>query len=81
MVTEVTEVTAFLGEGIGRNSHTLELQELGGLMQIYVHCADALSRRGAVMHGRDVFGHTLKLQFLRTMAVGGVYPPCGGRCE
>ena len=30
-VTEVTEVTAFLGEGIGRNSHTLKLQELGGL--------------------------------------------------
>ena len=28
---EVTEVTAFWGEGIGRNSHTLELQELGGL--------------------------------------------------
>ena len=27
---EVTEVTAFWGEGIGRNSHTLELQELGG---------------------------------------------------
>jgi hypothetical protein len=25
------EVTAFWGEGIGRNSHTLELQELGGL--------------------------------------------------
>ncbi len=25
---EVTEVTAFCGEGIGRNSHTLELQEL-----------------------------------------------------
>ena len=31
---EVTEVTAFWGEGIGRNSHTLELQELGGLYQI-----------------------------------------------
>jgi hypothetical protein len=29
-LTEVTEVTAFWGEGIGRNSHTLELQELGG---------------------------------------------------
>ena len=29
---EVTEVTAFWGEGIGRNSHTLELQELGGLV-------------------------------------------------
>ena len=28
---EVTQVTAFWGEGIGRNSHTLELQELGGL--------------------------------------------------
>ena len=27
---EVTEVTAFWGEGIGRNSRTLELQELGG---------------------------------------------------
>ena len=27
---EVTEVTAFWGEGIGRNSHTLKLQELGG---------------------------------------------------
>ena len=27
---EVTEVTASWGEGIGRNSHTLELQELGG---------------------------------------------------
>ena len=30
---EVTEVTAFWGEGIGRNSHTLELQELGGFVQ------------------------------------------------
>ena len=30
---EVTEVTAFRGEGIGRNSHTLELQELGGFVQ------------------------------------------------
>jgi hypothetical protein len=29
-VTEVTEVTARWGEGIGRNPHTLELQELGG---------------------------------------------------
>ena len=29
-VTKVTEVTAFLGEGIGRNSNTLKLQELGG---------------------------------------------------
>ena len=29
---EVTEVTAFWGEGIGRNSHTLELQELGGYL-------------------------------------------------
>jgi hypothetical protein len=28
---EVTEVTAFWGEGIGRNSHTLKLQELSGL--------------------------------------------------
>ena len=28
---EVTEVTAFWGEGIGRNSHTLELQEVDGL--------------------------------------------------
>jgi len=28
---EVTEVTAFWGEGTGRTSHTLELQELGGL--------------------------------------------------
>ena len=27
---EVTEVTAFLGEGIGRSSNTLKLQELGG---------------------------------------------------
>ena len=27
---EVTEVTAFWGEGIGRNSHMLKLQELGG---------------------------------------------------
>ena len=27
---EVTEVTALWGEGIGRNSHTLKLQELGG---------------------------------------------------
>ena len=27
---QATEVTAFWGEGIGRNSHTLELQELGG---------------------------------------------------
>ena len=29
---EVTEVTAFWGEGIGRNSHTLKLQELGGFL-------------------------------------------------
>ena len=29
---EVTEVTAFWGEGFGRNSHTLELQELGGFV-------------------------------------------------
>ena len=29
---EVTEVTALWGEGIGRNSHTLELQEFGGVM-------------------------------------------------
>ena len=29
---EVTEVTAFWGEGIGRNSHTLKLQELGGYL-------------------------------------------------
>ena len=35
---EVTEVTAFWGEGIGRNSHTLELQELGGFVLI---CLDA----------------------------------------
>ena len=28
---EVTEVTALWGEGIGRNSNTLQLQELGGL--------------------------------------------------
>ena len=28
---EVTEVTAFWGGGIGRNSHTLKLQQLGGL--------------------------------------------------
>jgi hypothetical protein len=27
---EVTEVTACWGAGIGRNSHTLDLQELGG---------------------------------------------------
>ena len=27
---EVTEVTAFWGEEIGRTSHTLKLQELGG---------------------------------------------------
>ena len=27
---EVPEVTAFRGEGIGRNSHTLKLQELDG---------------------------------------------------
>ena len=27
---EVTQVTALWGEGIGRNSHTLKLQELGG---------------------------------------------------
>ena len=30
---EVTEVTALWGEGIGRNSHTLKLQELGGLIR------------------------------------------------
>ena len=30
---EVTEVTARWGEGIGRNSHTLELQELGELLE------------------------------------------------
>ena len=29
-IGEVTEVTALWGEGIGRNSHTLKLQELGG---------------------------------------------------
>jgi hypothetical protein len=29
---EVTEVTALWGEGIGRNSHTLKLQELGGFL-------------------------------------------------
>ena len=34
---EVTEVTAFWGEGIGRNSHTLELQELGGYTYIYIY--------------------------------------------
>ena len=28
---EVTEVPAFWGGGIGRSSHTLKLQELGGL--------------------------------------------------
>ena len=33
---EVTEVTAFWGEGIGRNSHTLKLQELGGLFGAFV---------------------------------------------
>ena len=31
---EVTEVTAFWGEGLGRNSHTLKLQELGGYVQV-----------------------------------------------
>ena len=37
---EVTEVTAFWGEGIGRNSHTLKLQELGGSHGVGVHlCA------------------------------------------
>ena len=35
---EVTEVTAFWGEGIGRNSHTLELQELGGLYRFKQKC-------------------------------------------
>ena len=30
-IGEVTEVTALWGEGIGRNSNTLQLQELGGL--------------------------------------------------
>ena len=29
---EVTEVTAFCREGIGRTSHTLELQKLGGFL-------------------------------------------------
>jgi hypothetical protein len=29
---EVTEVTARWGEVIGRNSHTLELQEIGGFL-------------------------------------------------
>ena len=29
-MTEMTEVTAGWEQGIGRNSHTLELQELGG---------------------------------------------------
>ena len=33
---EVTEVTAFWGEGIGRNSHTLELQELGGFLSYHI---------------------------------------------
>ena len=31
---EVTEVTALWGEGIGTNSHTLKLQELGGFAQV-----------------------------------------------
>jgi hypothetical protein len=38
---EVMEVTAFWGEGIGRNPHTLELQELDGLgfewISVYSH--------------------------------------------
>ena len=34
---EVTEVTAFWGEGIGRNSHTLKLQELGGFGVLWLH--------------------------------------------
>ena len=29
-VTEVTELTALWREGLGRNSHKLKLQELGG---------------------------------------------------
>ena len=37
---EVTEVTAFWGEGIGRNSHTLGLQELGGLTALQSSLAD-----------------------------------------
>ena len=32
---KVTEVTARWGEGIGRNSHTLELQELGGYASVH----------------------------------------------
>ena len=35
---EVTEVMAFWGGGVlGRNSHTLELQELGGCEAPYCH--------------------------------------------
>ena len=32
-----TEVTAFWGEGIGRTSHTLELQDVGGFT--FCRCA------------------------------------------
>ena len=46
---EVTEVTAFWGEGIGRNSHTLKLQELGGF-KVAKHCQ---------MHG-DILANALK---------------------
>ena len=34
---EVTEVTALWEEGIGRNSHTLKLQELGGFVSEFVY--------------------------------------------
>ena len=39
---EVTEVTAFWGEGIGRTSHTLKLQELGGLRPAFIGQAVSL---------------------------------------
>ena len=47
---EVTEVTAFWGEGIGWTSHMLELQELGGFVSkvgvLYV------SHAGGIVHIR-----------------------------
>ena len=38
---EVTEVMAFWGEGIGRNSPTLELRELGGFVCYCAHLCTA----------------------------------------
>jgi hypothetical protein len=48
-VTEVTEVTALWGWGIGRNSHTLKLQELGGS----VTCEFQIAKNSSGLPGLD----------------------------